>query len=113
MALILKDTEQAPIHIPLLDGSGQETTVYRAGSLSFTVPSCVTVVADPAFPGSDAHRLVKGVSVGSGQIVAHVDAEPSGSTTDFKASPPLDVTVTAGQLASIGALEPGTPIAQS
>lgn len=113
MALVLTDTQQAPIHIPLLDANGQETTVYRAGSVTFTSPSCVSIISDPAFPGSDAHKLVKALSVGSGQIVVKADTEPTGATTNFISSPPLDVTVTAGKLASIGPLEPGTPVAQS
>ncbi len=67
----------------------------------------MTVVADPAFPADDSRRIVKGATPGTGQIFAKADAG-TGATADFKTSPPFDVTVTAGPLASVGPLVAGT-----
>lgn len=106
----MKDSEQAPLHIPFLDSHGQETVGFRTPSI--IAPSFVSIIDDPAFPGSPSRKIVKALGVGTGQIIAKADRATSGSTTDFVQSPPFDIVVTAGDLNTIGPLELGTPVPQ-
>lgn len=106
MAFVLKDGQQVPLALKVLDAEGNPATVEGAPSWQSSDTSLVTVTPDAADPARAVASTVPGPGVGTATVSATVDADLGEGVMPIGAS--LDIDVVAADAAVVN-LEPGTP----
>ncbi len=100
----LQATEFFKLKANFKDGGGNPGAGYRNG-VTWVGPSCVQLLPDPDFlqadgvTPDDAHRLVRGVSPGTGQIIVTTDGGVGATAQPVHGT--FTVTVSAGLVVTI------------